>query len=86
MFFGGQIVTLGNVSSDIGKVSIVVDIGCFLQLLNDSKIKYMALANPPRTIRIQKSLVNLLVLEIKDIPLMEEDSRNSLMVSILNKT
>ena len=39
LVLGGQTVTLGNVIWDIGKVSIVVDIGLWLQLSNDEWIK-----------------------------------------------
>ena len=61
MFLGGQTVTLGKCISDIGKVSIVVEIGLFDQDAKDSWIKRDAPTNPAMTIDSQKSLANFLV-------------------------
>ena len=64
MFFGGQTVTLGNVISEIGKVSIVVLTGLPDQESNDSLIIKLAPTNPAITTRIQNSLAYFLVVEI----------------------
>ena len=73
---------LGNEISEMGRVSMVVDIGLSFQFLNDSWIKYPAPENPPATTRIQKSFIYLLVLEIHDNPWIVDVSKNSLISCI----
>ena len=55
---------LGNVIWDIGRVSIVVEIGLWCQLSNDMLIKYPAAENPPITIIIQNNLDQFLTAEM----------------------
>ena len=78
VFFGGHTVTLGNVISDIGLVSIVVLIGLSDQFLKATLIKWPAIENPVITTRIQNTLVNFLDVEIYTRPCIVEDSKNCL--------
>ena len=45
-FFGGQTVTFGNLSSDMGRVSTLVEMGDSSQLWKDWWIKNPAVINP----------------------------------------
>ena len=83
MSFGGQTVTLGNLISDIGKVSSVVLMGLSSQDLNDSWIRKPAVQNPKVTTMIQKSLQPFLDVEMWLNPAIEEDSKNVLTYSIV---
>ena len=64
LFLGGQTVTLGKSSSEMGRVSIVVETGLVDQLEKDSWIKSPAPRNPPMTTPIQRSLTRRLVVEM----------------------
>ena len=64
LFLGGQTVTLGKSSSEMERVSIVVETGLLDQLEKDSWIKSPAPMNPPMTTEIQRSLTRRLVVEI----------------------
>ena len=83
MFFGGQTVTLGNLISDIGKVSIVVLMGLSCHDLNDSRIRKPAVKNPKVTTVIQNSLQPFLEVEMWESPAIEEVSKNVLTYSML---
>ena len=82
-FLGGQTVTLGNSSSEIGRVSIVVVIGLSAQLEKDWWIKTAAPEKPAMTTQIQSSLTNRLLAAMWDKPWMVEVSRNSFTPTIL---
>ena len=73
----------GNVNFDKRNVSIVVVIGWFFQLSKDYRIITIAVVNPEITISVQKTLDNLLVLEIQDKPWIVDVSKNSFKFSIL---
>ena len=64
MSLGGHTVTLGNVISVIGLVSIVVDTGLSAQAWNEALIKIPAQENPVMTTNIQNSREDLVVVEI----------------------
>ena len=83
VFRGGQTVTLGKSSSEMGRVSRVVVTGLSAQLEKDCWIKTAATVKPVMTTHSQSSLATPLVLEMYARPWMVEDSRNSLTVSML---
>ena len=64
MSLGGHTVTLGNVISVIGLVSIVVDTGLSAQAWNEALIKIPAQVNPVITTNIQNNLEDLVVVEM----------------------
>ena len=53
LFLGGQTVTMGKSSSEMGRVSIVVETGLVDQLEKDSWIKTPAPMKPEITIKTQ---------------------------------
>ena len=61
LFLGGQTVTLGKSRSEMGKVSMVVEMGLLAQLEKDCWIKTAAPVKPVMTTQIQSSLINLLL-------------------------
>ena len=67
--------TLGNVISFIGKVSMRVDTGLEAQLWKASLISITAAINPVKTIRIQNSLEHFLVDPMYNSPWIDEDSK-----------
>ena len=84
LFLGGQTVTLGKSSSEMGRVSMVVETGLLAQLEKDCWIKNPATVKPVRTTNIQNSLRRRLVVEMWDKPWIVEHSRKSLIpVSML---
>ena len=84
---GGHTVTLGKCDFDIGFVSTVVDTGFTLQDLNKLSIKMVEVTKLRATIIIQKNLLeNDLAVEMYIRPWIEEDSKNSLNLSISNKS
>ena len=83
MFLGGQTVTFGNVTAVIGRVSMVEVIGFSSQSSNDWYIRTPANVNPAITIRVQNTLMNLVVVEIYARPWIVEDSRNVLTPSMI---
>ena len=60
LFLGGQTVTLGKSMSEIGRVSMVVEMGLSAQLEKDCWIKTAAPVKPAMTTQIQNSLTSLL--------------------------
>ena len=64
MSFGGHTVTLGNVISVMGLVSIVVDTGLSAQAWNEALINIPAQVNPVITTNIQNNLEDLVVVEM----------------------
>ena len=75
MFLGGQTVTLGNLISDIGLVSIVVEIGLSDHALKDSSIRIKAAIKPAITTAVQMIRTCLLVVEMYESPWIVEVSR-----------
>ena len=67
--------TLGNVISVIGRVSMRVDTGLEAQLSKAALIKIPAPTNPVKTIRIQNSLEHFFVDPICPNPWIDEDSK-----------
>ena len=67
----------GNVNLEMGKVSMVVDIGTFCQLQNDSLMIRKAPVKPPTTTSVQRTLENFLELEMYDRPWIVDVSKNT---------
>ena len=61
LFLAGQTVTLGKSISEMGSVSMVVEMGLTAQLEKDWWIKTAATVKPLMTTQIQKSLANPLL-------------------------
>ena len=64
-------------------VSTVDVIGLWFQLENDEWIKYTAQENPPKTARIQNSLLHFLEVATWCSPWIDDNSRNCLTSSIV---
>ena len=64
LFLGGQTVTMGKSSSEMGRVSIVVDTGLLDQLEKDWLIKNADPENPAKMTKIQRILATRLQVEI----------------------
>ena len=79
---GGQTVILGNVMFVIGIVSMVVFTGLSAQDWKDWLIINPAVVKPEMTTRIHNSLAYFLSVEMWFKPLIEEDSRKDLTVSM----
>ena len=67
--------TLGKVSSVIGKVSMRVDTGLEAQVSKAALIKIPAPRNPLKTMMIQNSLENFFVDPMCPNPWIDEDSK-----------
>ena len=83
VFLGGQTVTLGKSSSEMGRVSRVVVTGLAPQLEKDCWIKTAATVKPVMTTQSQAKRTSRLLVEMYTSPWMEEESRNSFKPSIV---
>ena len=83
VFLGGQTVTLGKSSSEMGRVSMVVVTGLSAQLEKDCWIKTAATVKPVMTTQSQAKRTSRLLVEMYTSPWMEEESRNSFKPSIV---
>ena len=83
MLGGGQTVTLGNVTSSIGRVSNVVITGVSFQFLKLSDMMTEAAKKPVRTTHNQNARLKACVLEINASPCIEEFSKKFVNTSML---
>ena len=86
MFGGGQTVTLGKVTSSIGRVSNVVITGVSFQFLKLSDMRTAATEKPVNTTHTQNARLKACVLEIYASPWIEEFSKKFVNTSMLYLT
>ena len=80
---GGQTVTLGKTTWEMGNDSVVVETGLAAQLSRDCLIRSPAMVKPVMTTHSQAKRTSRLLVEMYTSPWMEEESRNSFKPSIV---